>query len=192
MAPGEAPLEPSSPTYVVLSVLSKVGKWVPATKLVKLVYLCDYLYFQHYGRTITGLQYQWDRHGPNAVGHAIIQTAGDLAVAGSIDYRPQLNRYGGITKFFSTQEVLPELDSTVEMVLDDVVARYGDLGVDDITAESKKTKPFRNASQYDLLEMECQFPALRASEEDIRGHHREIADGGLVSLEELKQGHVAV
>ena len=60
---------------VVLNVLGNVGGRVPATKLVKLVYLTDYIHFQHFGETITGLTYQWDHYGPNAIGHAIVTSA---------------------------------------------------------------------------------------------------------------------
>ena len=179
---------PSDIKSVILGILSKMGRRVPATKLVKLVYLSDYIHFQHFGVTITGLQYQWDHHGPNAVKHAIVQTAQDQAEDGSLEYGQQGNYYGGVTKYFSVDrtQMVPTLDPTVEMVLDDVVNSYGTLKVSAITEESKKTKPFRDAYQYDMLEMEHQFPALNASEEDVQGHLREMEDGG-VSLEQMRQ-----
>ena len=174
---------------VILAVLAKMNRRVPATKLVKLVYLTDYIYFQHFGRTMTGLRYQWDHYGPNAVGHAIIQTAEGQAREGRLEYQRQENPFGGITKYFLTcsgQDL--GLDNVQEMILDDVIQRYGSLSVEEITRESKKTKPFRQAAQFDLLEMEHQFPAYSASNEDIAAHLREMEDGG-TTLEQIQQRH---
>ena len=67
--------------HVILSVLAKVGGGVPATKLVKLVYLVDYMHYQHFGETVTGLEYQWDHYGPNAVQHGIVSAAEGLALS---------------------------------------------------------------------------------------------------------------
>ena len=180
---------PSDIKSVILGILSKMGGRVPATKLVKLVYLSDYIYFQHFGVTITGLKYQWDQFGPNAVGHAIVQTAQNQAEDGSLEYEQQQeNYYGGVTKYFSVDktQMVPTLGPTVEMVLDDVVNSYGTLNVSAITVESKKTKPFREAYQSNMLHFEHQFPVQSASEEDVQGHLREMEDGG-VSLEQIRQ-----
>ena len=62
---------------VLLNLLDKMGKEVGSTKLVKLCYLADYVHYQHYGETMTGLEYFWDDFGP-AKGHTIIRTAADM------------------------------------------------------------------------------------------------------------------
>ena len=149
---------------VIQGVLAKVGGGVPATKLVKLVYLVDYVHYQHFGETVTGLDYQWDHYGPNAVQHGIVSAAERLAEENQITYTRSSNQYGGVTKYFSTIPgfEMPTLDAKAEMVMNDVVDRYGHLSVKKITTVSKQTSPFKNASQYDMLTMEQSAPALIA------------------------------
>ena len=174
---------------VILNVLQGVKGAVPVTKLAKLVYLADYVHFQHYGSTITGFQYQWDRYGPNAVGHAIVSEAEELALKGWVLYWERENSYGGTTKNFqlTAGDDIPSLSPEVRMVVDDVLHRYGSLSVQAITAESKETASFRQASQYDLLEMEQRFPALSTTEEDWWAHQAELEEYGTLSLEEIKE-----
>ena len=63
---------------LILRVLEEAGKQMSAA-LVKLVYLVDYVHYQHYGETVTGFHYCWDHYGPNAVGHGIVREANELA-----------------------------------------------------------------------------------------------------------------
>ena len=172
----------SSVESVVLNVLAKVGRRVPATKLVKLVYLTDYVNYQHFGETATGLQYQWDHYGPNAVGHEIVRTAEHLADRSHIIYWQEGNAFGAVTKWFSATgtHVGTELDPKVMLVISDVVAQFGALSVKAITAASKKTKPFQDASQYDLLVMEQTVPALRAEPEDVAAFRDDLSQRGTV------------
>ena len=95
--------------HVIQIVLAKVGGGVPATKLVKLVYLVDYVYYQHFGKTVTELEYQWDHYGPNAVQHRIVSVAEDLAGKNQIIYRKVDNAYGGVTKYFNA---IPDAENT--------------------------------------------------------------------------------
>ena len=174
---------------VILSVLHKAGSRVPATKLVKLVYLVDYIHYQHYGRTVTGLEYQWDHYGPNAVRHGIIRAAERLSTEGVVDYRAENTSFGNVTKWFglNPSAELPPLDEEAEMAIGDVVHRFGKLSVQAITAETKKTAPFRAASQYDLLKMEQSAPAFGATPEDLQAFFRDVEDNGTISLEEVKR-----
>ena len=174
---------------VILNVLSGVKGPVPATKLVKLIYLVDYVHFQHYGSTVTGFQYQWDHYGPNAVGHAIVGEAERLALTEQVNYTQRQNSYGGITKYFElTADCdVPTLSPEPEMAINDVIHQHGRLSVKDITAESKKTEPFRNASPYDMLKMDHSIPAVTTTEEDWRAYQADIEENGTLSLEQIKE-----
>ncbi len=174
---------------VIQTVLARVGGGVPATKLVKLVYLVDFVHYQHFGETVTGLEYQWDHFGPNAVQHRIVRVAEDLAEKHQITYRKVDHWHGGVTKYFGVapDSEIPTLSATAEMALNDVVARYGRLSVKEITEVSKKTRPFKNASQYDMLTMEQLAPALGATADDVEAYNRDLAEHGVLTLEEVKR-----
>jgi uncharacterized phage-associated protein len=176
---------------VILNVLRKVGGRVPATKLVKLVYLVDYVNFQHYGETMTGFEYQWGHYGPSAVGHGTIGAAEKLSKEGKVLYKLEQNAFGGTTKYFGLSQGsdIGALNAKGEMVLDDVVHKYGKLSVKQITAETKKTNPFKNAAQYDMLTMEHSLPALSATEEDAKAYHQDLEENGALSLEEIKKAY---
>lgn len=168
---------------VLLNILDGLGK-VPATKLVKLFYLCDYVYFQHFGETMTGLTYQWDHYGPNAMGHQIISVAEQHDGVNFVS-RKTFDRE---TKYFSKVNSVspPPLRAQEEMVLADVLFQFGTLNTPTITAATKAIKPFQIATQYDILKMERQFPAVEASAEDVENHFREMDSGG-TTLDELKE-----
>ena len=176
---------------VIQNVLAKVGGGVPATKLVKLVYLVDYVHYQHFGETVTGLEYQWDHYGPNAVQHGIVREAESLAGKKQIVYKATDNPRGGVTKYFSAIRdfELPTLDAKAEMVMSDVVNRYGDLSVEKITEVTKKTSPFKNASQYDMLTMKQLAPALSATAEDVEAYQSDLAEHGTLTLEQVKRNY---
>ena len=176
---------------VIQNILARVGGGVPATKLVKLVYLVDYVHYQHFGETVTGLEYQWDHYGPNAVKHGIVSAAESLARKNQITYTTSGNLHGGVTKYFSGIQdcEIPTLDAKAEMVVSDVVSRYGQLPVKKITEVSKRTSPFKNASQHDMLTMEHLAPALSATAEDVKAYERDLAEHGVLTLEQVKRNY---
>ena len=176
---------------LIVNVLAKIGQRVPAAKLVKLVYLVDYIHFQHFGETVTGFEYQWDHYGPNAVGHGIVDAAERLAREEQVGSTLSPNAFGGTTKYFSLNPVssLPTLTAKVEMVLNDVIHRYGRLSVKKITAETKKTGPFKKISHYDTLTMEYSIPSMSATAEDSLAYHRDLRENGTIPLEELKRAY---
>ena len=129
--------------HVILSVLAKVGGGVPATKLVKLVYLVDYIHYQHFGETVTGLEYQWDHYGPNAVQHGIVSAAEGLALKKQIAFKAIDNAYGSVTKYFRSipDTETPTLDAKAEMVMSDVVNCYGKLSVERDCGSQQENQP---------------------------------------------------
>lgn len=178
-------------SQVVLRVLEQVGKLTPSTKVVKLVYLVDYTYFQHYGETLSGLEYQWDHYGPNALDHAIVGRADSLTSDKLLERTARTTAYGGPMYLYRLAETTypARLSDAGEMVINDIVAQYGMLSVQAITNVSKKTAPFAKAEQYDLLEMEHSIPALSALEFEWDGYLAELHQQGTVSLEDLLEEH---
>ena len=160
---------------------------MPITKLVKLVYLIDYSYFEHFGETLTGFRYMWDHHGPNALSHAIRAEAEDLAERGLVRVRHRTTIYDSVTTDFKlgADAVIEPLHAGAEMVISDILHVFGHYSVAKITAYSKETRPFKNAKQYDLLVFEQTSPVEQGSAEDWGAHQRELAELGTTSQEEI-------
>ena len=173
---------------VILTLLVAIKRPTPATKLVKLVYFVDYIYFRHYGRTLTGFQYQWDNFGPNALGHAIVAEAENLVLKDKVKVTLERNIYGGITGKFSQVPgaVIPGLSPEAELVIQDVIQQYGHLSVQSITAKSKRTAPFKDSVQYQLLTMEQSASVGQTKEGDWDAYQRDLKESGTLSLQEAK------
>jgi hypothetical protein len=173
---------------VILRILDKMGEPVHATKLVKLTYLIDYLHYQHYGRTMTGFQYMWDHFGPNAVGHAIDSEAQGLVRARRAISDCYPNIFGGQTIDFQIAPgvEVKSLPPHAEMLVEDVIAQYGTLSVEEITEVTKQTEPFRTAVQYSVLSMKHSAPAVTATESQWEMHRREVEEQGVLSLAQMR------
>ena len=186
-----------APETVILKVLAKAQtskQKVLKTKLVKLVYLVDYLYFQSYGETATGFHYQWDHHGPNAIGNAIVDTANGLARKHKIRSLIGENPQGleTITYVIEPSVGVPEAPATLEVIVDDVMRKYGHMTVAQVTKASKETAPFKTARQYQVLVMEKNSPAVLSTAADAEAYLKDLAKSGTTSLEDIKKlYHVA-
>ena len=174
---------------LILAVLNSCGSWVHRTKLVKLVYLIDYVYYQHYGRTLTGLTYEWDQFGPNAVGNAIVREAEKLTEKGSVALTVGESMYGGPNYRYRIADAaeIPDFPPQEAVVIRDVLARYGGLSVSDIVRKSKQTKPFKEASQFQVLEMTQGRPAAYTTSEDLAAFQKDLEEHGTESLDEIKR-----
>ena len=142
---------------MIVTVLQALGSPVHRTKLVKLIYLIDELFYQHFGRTMSGLAYMWDDFGPNTIGNAVVKEADRLALKGIVHMDPRLNYYGETSYLYSLERgrtgLAAKLSEADRYVVRDVVAHYGKYGVRDIVRISKQTEPFKNARQYSVLKM---------------------------------------
>lgn len=152
---GGAPLKRVDVT--IAAVLQALGAPVHRTKLVKLVYLIDELFYEHFGRTMTGLRYMWDDFGPNAIGNAIVKETDRLARRGIVHIDPRPNSWGETSYLYSLEQgkagLAGELSEAEHYVIRDVIAHYGRHSVRDIVKVSKQTDPFKNAQQYSVLRM---------------------------------------
>jgi uncharacterized phage-associated protein len=142
----------------ILTVLEEMGTPVHRTKLVKLIYLAENIFYEHFGRTITGLGYMWDDHGPNAMSNAIVKEAQKLVEQDFARMKIGTSMYGTENYLYSlglkkTDMAKHLLDSIERQVLLDTVKRYRNYSITQIVAASKKTVPFKKAHQYQVLEM---------------------------------------
>ena len=173
----------------IVAVLQALGKPVHRTKLVKLVYLIDELYHEHFGRTLTGLSYMWDDFGPNAVGNAIVKEADRLALKGIVHIDPQPNYYGETSYLYSLEPkkggLAEKLSESERYVIRDVVTHYAKYGVRDIVRIAKQTESFKNTKQYSLLKMKksAEYEKLM---EDVKSDP-DFVRGIEEAVQELKQ-----
>ncbi len=168
---------------VILAFSQELGRPVHKTKLVKLVYLLDNLFCEHVGRTLTGLEYMWDNYGPNAMSNAIVKEADGLVNRALLHGRDSTSVYGSESRTYQAFPLTPAteelpLDFTEREFVGKIVKQYGALGVSAIVAESKRTAPFKKATQYQRLEMK--------QREDLAEFRRklEATPGYLESLDE--------
>jgi uncharacterized phage-associated protein len=186
---------------VIRMTLDEMGTPVHRTKLVKLIYLADTIFYEHFGKTITGLGYMWDDHGPNAISNAIVKEAEKLVEeeyacmkVGRSIYGSENYRYSpGSKKLEAVEELLNQLE---KQVIRDVVEHYRDYSITQIVAASKRTQPFKTARQYEVLKMK-QSPeyqhlarAIKSDTqlmEEIKEAVRPGAESEGMRLQEVKQ-----
>lgn len=186
---------------VISMVLEEMGTPVHRTKLVKLVYLADTIFYEHFGKTITGLSYMWDDFGPNAISNAIVKEAEKLVDKDYACMKVGTSIYGSDNYLYSSGpkklEISQELLSPLErQVIRDVVERYRSYNITQIVAASKRTEPFKTTHQYEVLKMN-QSPeylhlveAIEGDTElmaEIREATRPGAESEGMRLQEVKQ-----
>lgn len=146
---------------VILRVLQEAqrrgGRPIYRTALVKLVYLVDYIYAQHTGRTLTGFEYVWDDYGPNAAGNKIVKRADNIHSAkGRINIDKGLTPSGNPKYQYclTTEAGHFELaDELAERIIEDVMMTYGNLNWSDIVKAAKETPPVKRARPGDRLDL---------------------------------------
>ncbi len=191
-----------SKTMAVISmVLEGMGTPVHRTKLVKLIYLADTIFYEHFGRTITGLGYMWDDFGPNAISNAIVKEADKLVQQDYACMRVGISIYGsenymynsGPKKLKISEKLLNQIE---RQVIRDTVERYRQSSIKQIVAASKRTEPFKAARQYEVLKMNqsseylCLVEAIEGDTElmaEIQGATRPGAESEGMRLQEVKQ-----
>lgn len=142
---------------VVQAFLGLLGTRVSRTRIVKLVYLADNLFYESTGRTITGTQYRWDHHGPNAVDNSITDTTDQLASEGEVcltigSYKESRTYNYWVNDPYATwRNAASALGDAERQIVRDIARKYGRYNASDLANLSKKTKPFENAQQYEVL-----------------------------------------
>ncbi len=130
---------------VVQETHDRHGRGVYRTALVKLIYLIDYAYAQHAGRTLTGFEYVWDNHGPDATGNAIVKRADLLQSEREAIQIDKGTTPSGNPKYTyrpsSSGERLALNDDLGERIIQDVIMTFGNLNWAAIVKAAKSTRP---------------------------------------------------
>ena len=178
---------------VIQGVLALLGHKTGRTKLVKLVYLADIGFYESTGRTITGNLYMWDHYGPNAVSHAIANEANELASTGPTRMAVRSSMYGGDAYEYWVDDpdrvwesVAAVLDDGERQILMDVTRQFKHSTMASIVSRSKETRPFINAQQYDVLQLE-QDERVRQIRERL-GLSEELLEEVELGLKDADQG----
>ncbi len=141
----------------------------------------------------------WDNFGPNAVSNAIVKEADALALSGRINLAVRTSPYGSDEFLYwatteAATQALEKLQPGERQILLDIVKSFGHLSVRRIVAESKKTKPFQVAQQYQVLQLQespnrVEFQQRLSQDPDfvnaVRASAEEFDPGDLISQEEM-------
>jgi len=178
--------------------LGLLGTRVHRTKVVKLIYLVDLKYSELTGRTLTGLSYMWDYHGPNAVSNAIVEVLNSLVRIDKVRMVARHSIHGTDSyMYWLPEEVVKQglslLEPGEEQVIRDTINEFGSLSLRKIVEASKKTAPFQSAKQFDVLKLHDRpittdprpvtenLQLLAATREGLR----DLEKGRIISQEEL-------
>lgn len=140
---------------VIQSFLALLNRRASRTQIVKLVYLADNLCYESTGKTITDTRYMWDHYGPNSVGNSIADVTDELVAEGQI--RRAVGLYNGSHTYNywvscaiwrKAASVLSDVEC---QIVQDIARKYGRYNASDLANMSKKTKPFENAKQFEIL-----------------------------------------
>jgi len=114
------------------------------TKLQKLLYFCDFGYFQETGRSITGFQYRKNRFGPTII--TLPRILEEMKKEEFINILKGSNYFGSPQKTFSlaNPEILPEGDFSKSelLVIDRINEAYEKLTPREITSISHVDFPY--------------------------------------------------
>ena len=130
---------------LILYILQKYNNQkLTETKLQKLLYFCDFGYFQETGESITGSQYRKNRFGPTIIN--LPQVLEDMKKEGLINILKGSNYFGSPQKTFSivNPEVLPEGDFSKSelLIIDRIDEAYEKLTPREITSISHVDFPY--------------------------------------------------
>ena len=181
---------------VILALAQEFDRPIHKTQLVKLIYLLDNLFFEHVGRTLTGLEYVWDNYGPNAISNAIVKEADGLVNRAVLHAKDNVSMYGTDSRTYQAYSLTPPsqelpLDFTEQEFISKIVQQYGSLGVSAIVAASKNTAPFKGATQYQRLEMKQRedLATFRRKLEATPGYLESLDEAVEIILEGEGSGH---
>lgn len=186
---------------VIQGFLALLDKRVSRTQIVKLVYLADNLFYESTGRTITGNQYVWDHYGPNSLGDVISNTTDELVGEGEVcrvvgSYKGSHTYNYWVSDARTTwRNIASALSEGERQIVLEVVRKYGRYNASDLARLSKKTKPFEDARQYELLrfkrnerakELQDMLSASPDFLEEVRLGFEDLEAGRLVWADEVE------
>lgn len=177
-----------------MGLLHALGAGVSRAKLVKLTYLMDESHYRVCGQTLTGFAYEWDGHGPNASGNAMLNKLAKLSECGAVITNSASANGSDRRKYRISPDVdavgLPlSSDDWVEIYT--AVYNYGGLTAAGVARKTKSTAPAQKARNGDRLVLH-QDPPLTPEEIAADPFWRETFaamnnPGKRISIEELRE-----
>jgi hypothetical protein len=155
----------SSPVVrdVIAYLVGRLPRPPLRTTLVEYVYLGDWLGSRDFGRSVTGLTWRFDRHGPFAP--AVLRAARDLDTERIVSERWSSSPRGRYYMYSCGQRSRePELEPWVRGVLNDVVQDFGDLHLDALLETVYEMEPMPSADRGEALSL----PSRQQQYSDLR------------------------
>lgn len=170
---------------VIQGFLALLGKRVSRTQIVKFVYLADNSFYESTGRTITGTQYIWDHYGPNSMNNIIAGTTDKLVGEGRVSRAVGAYNGGHTFNYWvndphaAWRHAASVLSDGECQIVRDIARKYGRYNASDLASLSKKTKPFENAKQYEILRFKQNKRAKELQQwlDSIEGLNEEVEAG---------------
>lgn len=135
----------------IMTILDQLERPLYRTEIVKSVYMIDEMYYRHFGKTITGLQYIWDNYGPNAKEDAIVNEAEKMFNSDIVHISPEPNQYGDTSYLYTLKKrderLLNSLTDIEKYVINDILCHYKTYDLKQLIEASKKTESFKGTKK---------------------------------------------
>lgn len=141
-------------TSAILHIVSQIRRGVLRTQLMKLLYLADYYSYAVSGRTITGIQYRFDRAGPLS---AAVYSCLEEMVGHEVDMEERVSKLGRVYFVYRPGQTpprfRPSLTDAEREILEEVLSAFGTEPWESLLEVVYETPPMREAEPGGLIRM---------------------------------------
>lgn len=134
---------------IILLLLNRLNENITRTKIVKLLFLLDYVNYVNNGKKITNISYDYYYYGPYS--RKIIDVIDDMKNENLLSESEHFNSNGNVYYIYSTNSETqnPEqlLDSDETNTFEEVVKKYGHLSLKQLLEYVYSTPPIRDNRQ---------------------------------------------
>lgn len=193
-------MNPSKLQQAIVYIVGRMGS-VPRTKLVKLVYLSDQVFYNATGRQLTEAEYRRQQRGPLPVHfNTIIEEMRGKEL--QVSERPAKNGTSFIHKVGPNPRFSVKLEDREREVLDHVVEMFGRLQLDSLLDLVYKTRPMTallekeargesqlgaaiHFSEFIPTSVLTKFAEIKV-DDSIRGSKEELRERDMAALHETR------
>jgi hypothetical protein len=137
---------------------------------MKALYFADYIFYLNFGRTITGIDYTYYRHGPFS--RAIYDETEAMQAEGLINIMSGPSVYGNVYYIYSATEttasVIEGLAEEEIQCLEYLINSIEDLSLEILLEAAYDTEPMRTAKQGERLVMKTFQELAKEKREETR------------------------
>lgn len=131
--------------YVVSRYVSRTGYGIGRVRLMKVLFLVDYLHGKRFGSKLTGVEWRMWLFGPFS--RDVLDTLDELELSGEL----ALERTEGGGFFYYATVRPARLDKSVERLVDEVIERYGTKPLEELLKEVYSIDEVRSAELGDRI-----------------------------------------